>query len=213
MSTRRLAVVAVALVATGLLTSCRSDGRTLRPPRPDQTQSILPATTTTVAAGTSSAPTGATSDSTPASDVFALTAPWADGAAIDPAFTCKGSNQPPPLVWTNVPSGTEELAVAMVDLDANRFIHWLVAGIPADAGGLDPTNLPASAVQATNDHGTVGYYGPCPTAGSGTHHYQLTVYTFAAPPGIVAGMNGKQALENLETNKQASTSVVGTFSA
>jgi Raf kinase inhibitor-like YbhB/YbcL family protein len=142
-----------------------------------------------------------------------LTAPWPDGGPIDVAYTCKGTNQAPMVGWSNIPTGTVELAIAFVDLDANDFIHWLVAGIPADATGLDPATLPTQAVQATNDHGTVGYYGPCPPAGSGTHHYQLTLYTFSQPAGIVAGMSGKQALQLLQTNKDASASIVGTFSA
>ena len=113
---------------------------------------------------------------------------FADGQVIARSNTCAGEDVPPMLTWTGIPMGTAELAVVVRDLDADGFVHWVVAGIPVGAGGISGGALPEGAVQATNDFGRPGWAGPCPE--SGTHHYEFRVYALAQPSGQAVSMNG-----------------------
>ncbi len=101
-------------------------------------------------------------------------------------FGCEGGNLSPALAWSEVPPGTKSFAVTAYDPDAptgSGWWHWVVYNIPADttelktgAGAADAPQLPAGAVQGRTDFGTVGYGGPCPPQGHGTHHYHFTVH-------------------------------------
>jgi Raf kinase inhibitor-like YbhB/YbcL family protein len=123
---------------------------------------------------------------------------------------CTGKNVSPALVWSGAPKGTKSFAVSIFDPDAptgSGFWHWWVADLPADATGLakgagSGTGLPAGAVQARNDFGTIGYGGPCPPEGK-PHHYQITVYALDidklgvdkdASPAVVASRTHAHAL-------------------
>src|SRR5215472_7365889 len=59
-------------------------------------------------------------------------------------------------------------------------------GIGSTKGsGLDvgnSANRPAPALhQARNDFGTIGYGGPCPPKGHGTHHYHFRLLAISRP--------------------------------
>lgn len=97
--------------------------------------------------------------------------------AIPSEFTCEGTEQSPPLSWSNVPSNAKSLAVMLEDPDAPKgtFTHWLVVNIPPSESSLSAGgSLPTGAVAVKNDAGKAGYKGPCPP--SGTHHYRFHVY-------------------------------------
>jgi hypothetical protein len=100
----------------------------------------------------------------------------ADGDDIPAEFTCDGENVPPDLAWADVPPDTVEMAVIMDDPDApgGTFTHWTVWGLEPDASSLDG-DLPAGAVEGTNDFGDAGYRGPCPPEGDDPHHYRFRV--------------------------------------
>ncbi len=100
-------------------------------------------------------------------------------------FGCKGDNVSPALAWSGAPSGTRSFALLMHDPDAptgSGWWHWVVYDIPAGttslpAGAGDPKKglMPAGAVQARTDYGSVGYGGPCPPPGK-PHHYNFRLY-------------------------------------
>ena len=101
-------------------------------------------------------------------------------------YGCNGSNISPVLEWKDIPSGAKSFALTMHDPDAPKaggWWHWLVFNIPRDtrtikAGAGNPASgsMPAQAVQSRTDFGNVGYGGPCPPKGHGTHHYHFTLY-------------------------------------
>jgi Raf kinase inhibitor-like YbhB/YbcL family protein len=188
-SIRAACLVLVLAVVGGLggVAGCGNDGNTLRAPSADQTTTTRPPAMETTAPG-ATAPV-------PALRLTSQT--FAEGGAIPDLHTCRGEDASPALLWTGVPEGTVELAVIMRDLDADGFVHWVVAGLGPDIGGLAQDSVPGGAVQATNDAGRVGWSGPCPP--SGTHHYEFRVYALAQASGITQGEPGAEAAERIET--------------
>src|SRR5262245_14243535 len=156
-----MAVLAVTAVVA--LVACSHDGRSLRPARPDQTLSII--TTTTQAPTTTAAaavqPGGGDNAGVTNGAGMTITTPWADGAAIESQYTCRGANTSPGVSWSGVPAETKELALAFTDLDADDFVHWVVAGLDPASTGLAAAKVPAGAIQARNGFGAAGYAGPC----------------------------------------------------
>jgi len=180
-SLRLAAALAGVLVASLVAGACSSeDGRTLPPPSSGQ------ATT---------APTGAMigtpSTGVGAQEVFSLFSDAiVEGGVIPVRFTCSGVDVSPPLHWTSPPPAAE-LALVVRDRDAAGFVHWVLARIDPTVLGLGEGGIPEGAVEATNDTGTVGWAGPCPPPGTGTHGYEFTLHVLAEPvtiePGIPAG--------------------------
>lgn len=201
----RTARAAAALTLAVVLAACSSDGRTLAPAGPDQTQSIMPVTSVTLPA------TETTNGVVTTPEGFQVLAPWIDGGAIDPRFTCDGENVSPPISWARIPPGTEELAVTITDLDASGYVHWVVTGLPADEiTFIEEGATPEVATEAMNDAGTPGYSGPCPPAGE-THRYLLRVVALSGPADVTPGMPGRQALARLDAKTLAVAGVTGTF--
>jgi Raf kinase inhibitor-like YbhB/YbcL family protein len=214
-----LATCAVALVLAG----CGDEGQELRAPSSDQTTTSASTTSTTasstteVAAGTGGGTGGQDASGGAASPTTAttlrLTSPaFENGAAIPTDFTCVGEDVSPPLAWTGVPAGTAELAVVVRDPDADGFVHWVIAGLSPDLGGVARGNPPSQAVEELNDFGRQGWSGPCPP--SGTHNYDFRIYALAEPSGLAAGADGARAAEQLESaTVLASAALSGTAAA
>jgi len=214
-----LATCVVALVLAG----CGDEGQELRAPSSDQTttsastSTTAASSTTEVAAGTGGGTGGEDASGGAASPTTAttlrLTSPaFENGAAIPSDFTCVGDDVSPPLAWTGVPAGTAELAVVVRDPDADGFIHWVIAGLSPDLGGVARGNPPSQAVEELNDFGRQGWSGPCPP--SGTHNYDFRIYALDEPSGLAAGADGARAAEQLESaTVLASAALSGTAAA
>ena len=208
------------------LGSCKSDGRVLRPARDDQN-----ATVSTTAPAATNDPTLVDPDaanSTPTSTPLLVTpttagtlvppagtllatAPWRNGEAIDPRYTCDGVNVAPALSWSAAPAGTVEIAITLMDLDYPEFAHWVIAGLSPTLIALDEDTVPIGAYEATNGAGDVGYTGPCPPAGS-THDYVVAVHYLGSPTGLEDGSPAEDLITAIEAAETALTDVTGTFS-
>ncbi|MDD9371407.1 MAG: YbhB/YbcL family Raf kinase inhibitor-like protein [Acidimicrobiales bacterium] len=135
---------------------------------------------------------------------------FADGEPIPVEYTCDGDETSPPLAFAGVPAGTAELAVVVRDPDADGFVHWVIAGIPADAGGLDEGAPPAGAVEADNGFDEPGWAGPCPPEGN--HTYEFTVYALGEPSGLEAGADAEDGAATVEgADATAVATLRGTF--
>ena len=122
----------------------------------------------------------------------------ADGA-IPAQYSCDGSDISPALAWSEPPAGTQSFALVVDDPDAPKktVIHWLLYDLPAATRALPegvPTKakLPDGSRQGKNDHGKIGYSGPCPPPGA-AHHYFFKLYaldykTSLKPKANVAGV-------------------------
>jgi len=199
-TTLALAVAALALLAA----ACASDGRTLRAPEPGATAPPTAPTTPATAPGQAIGPGSST-----ASFLLTSTA-FAPGEPIPVTYTCDGSNLSPPLAWGGVPEGTVELALTVVDPDANGFVHWVMAGIDPSVQAIAEGAVPDGAVQATNDAGRPGWTGPCPPRGA-PHHYVFTLYALAAPSGLRDGVRGRDALGTITGLHAPSATLTGTY--
>lgn len=152
-----LSVVAI------LISACSTDdGRSMLPPRADQTDSVQVATTVgeVVAQDTGT---------------MTVTGPWASGSAIDSRYTCDGEALSPPLVWTGAPEDTQAFAIVIDDMDDPAALTWLVTDIDFAITNTKEGEAPAGAVVGKNSNGTAEYLAPCPPRGS-THTYVVTVY-------------------------------------
>ena len=100
---------------------------------------------------------------------------FANNGSIPSRYSCEGEEASPPLLISDIPSGTKSLAIILHDPDAPReggFTHWVVWNI--DPGNINiPENF-KGAQQGLNGAGQPGYKGMCPP--SGTHHYHFMVY-------------------------------------
>lgn len=199
---RRALLLAVVVAAA----ACSDDGRELRPPGPDQTLSIV--TTSSTAAPSSEPPVIDTGGTDLA--LLTLQLPFTDGGRIDPRYTCEGDDVSPALSWQNLPVGTVEVAISIIDLDADGFVHWVVTGLDPTSSGLLEDEVPEQAVQAQNSFGTPGYRGPCPPDGE-EHTYLFTLYALDSAPDVADGQDGAGAIAALEARQLASVALAGVF--
>ena len=200
-----LAVVAL----LGAVSACDTDdGRQLRPPTSEQRAALTTTTTTIGAVGTVGA--GAVpSDAASAAAPFSITAPWADGTAIDRRYTCDGQDVSPALSWTAPPSGTVELALLVTDDDAADFVHWAVAGIPPQAGGVAQGAPIEGAIQGQTSFGQTGWGGPCPP--KGRHTYRFSLYALSQQAEVTDGFAAADLQVYTDTSSLALAEVTGTY--
>lgn len=117
---------------------------------------------------------------------------FAADSALAAKYTCDGADTSPALAWSEPPAGTQSFALVVDDPDAPKktVIHWLLYDLPAATRALPegvPTQakLPDGSRQGKNDHGKVGYSGPCPPAGA-AHHYFFKLYALDYRTGLKA---------------------------
>ena len=174
-----------------LLASCSRDGREMKPPTADQTESIAVATTI--------------AESVAPVQEFTVAAPWIDGSEIDPLFTCEGSKLSPSFDIAGLPEGTVTWGLSIVDQTAGNAVHWVAANIDPTINHVDAGIVPAGAVQSLNRINKVGYAAPCPKAGE-PHTYILTVYAVSQQLEVTDGMDGEIMLTSLEAGSIGITS-------
>jgi hypothetical protein len=108
------------------------------------------------------------------------------GQAIPVKYSQDGENLSPPLRWQGAPAETAAFALVVDDPDAptdEPWVHWVLYDIPAGEEslpegvrqGAEPS-VPSGARQGRNTSGHLGYDGPAPPRGHGTHHYHFKLY-------------------------------------
>jgi len=183
-------------MSTLVLASCSRDGREMKPPTADQTESIAVATTI--------------AESVAPVQEFTIAAPWQDGAPLDVQFTCDGSRLSPSFNLAGFPEGTVTWGLSIVDQTAANAVHWVAANIDPAITQVDAGVVPAGAVQSLNRINKVGYAAPCPKAGE-PHTYILTVYAISQQLEVTDGMDAETMLTSLEAGSLGITSTSFTF--
>ncbi len=144
-----------------------------------------------------------------------------EGKPIPTRHTEDGEDLSPTLEWSGLPEGTEELALIVDDPDAptaEPWVHWLLYKIPARIAGLpeglpgDPSlETPIPLVQGKTTWGTVGYRGPAPPPGHGTHHYHFKLYALDALLDLAPGLDKKGLLDAISGHVLGHRELVGTY--
>ncbi len=135
------------------------------------------------------------------------------GGVIPRKYTGEGEDVSPPLEWTGLPEGTREVALICDDPDApmpEPFVHWVVYKIPADKAGL-PEGSPEGALEGPNGFDRIGYGGPMPPEGHGTHHYHFKVYALDAELEATPGLSKDKLLAAMEGHVLDEGELVGTY--
>lgn len=150
---------------------------------------------------------------------------FADGERIPKVHTYspEGDNVSPPLAWNGVPPGTKELALIVDDPDAPRtepWVHWVLYKIPPAAAEI-PQNAsqgtglltePRGPLEGKNDFDELGWGGPLPPKGHGTHHYYFKLYALDEELNVGEGAAKPDLLHAMEGHVLAEAEVVGTYS-
>jgi len=141
---------------------------------------------------------------------------------IDERQTALGANLSPHLHWTPV-EGAGAYAIIVEDPDAPRekpFVHWLIWNIPASLDYLPegiPNNedpvTPQGAVQARNDNGSFGYFGPEPPPGTGVHHYHFQIFALDGPLTLKGDADIRALVNAMQGRVLSDSELVGTFAA
>jgi len=94
----------------------------------------------------------------------------ATGTAFLPANnTCDGKNTWPAINWRDVPAGTAELVLFVMNIEPVEealFFDWAIAGIDPALTGLGAAELPRGAIAGRSSFGGTGY-SICPPRGKG----------------------------------------------
>jgi len=140
---------------------------------------------------------------------------FAEEGTIPTRFTCEGSDVAPALHWAGEPSETKSFALIVDDPDAPGGVwnHWLLWDIPASLHSIAEGGRNSEAATAgTNDFGKLGYGGPCPPRGKGSHRYFFRLFALNAMAlGLAEGAQ-RPALENaLRKHAIAETAYMGRY--
>jgi Raf kinase inhibitor-like YbhB/YbcL family protein len=141
--------------------------------------------------------------------LFLLSSPaFVDGGMMPKQFAGSGvgDNLSPPLDWTGVPPGAEELALIVQDPDAplpRPVTHLIAYRVDPTVGGVEEGAFEAGRAGqirfGRGSFGRIGYQGPRPVAGHGPHRYVFQMFALArlllfdSPPDLatfVAAMAG-----------------------
>jgi len=133
---------------------------------------------------------------------------FTDGQRIPLRHTGDGEDVSPSLQWLNLPGETRELALIVDDPDAptpEPWVHWIVYKIPPTVQEFPEAvprraslTEPLGALQGKNSWGSVGYRGPAPPRGHGTHHYHFRIYALNALLESVPTLDKKALLKAME---------------
>jgi len=110
-----------------------------------------------------------------------------------------------------VPADAVSLALIVDDPDApaGTFTHWLAWGINPDDGGLAEGEC--APREGRNDLREIGYRGPCPPRGHGSHRYCFRLYALAREPAVCSGASRRELERALKDNVLAVAELVGTY--
>jgi Raf kinase inhibitor-like YbhB/YbcL family protein len=146
-----------------------------------------------------------------------------DGQPIPRKHTGEGADVSPPILWKGLPEETKELVLICDDPDAptaEPWVHWVIYKLPADTAGLPEgvardlrLKSPKGAMQGKNNwpKDNIGYRGPLPPPGHGTHHYHFKVYALEAHLTVEPGLDKKALMSEFKDHVLAEGELIGTY--
>jgi Raf kinase inhibitor-like YbhB/YbcL family protein len=148
-----------------------------------------------------------------------------DHGKIPARFTGEGDDISPGVRWSNVPKECVELALLVEDPDAPKglfkdhpFVHWVAYNIPSNVSmlpeGIDQQErleAPVPIDQGKNSMGHVGYNGPMPPPGHGTHHYIFTLFALDREIGLKPGLKKDDLLKAIDGHVIEKAQYIGEY--
>jgi Raf kinase inhibitor-like YbhB/YbcL family protein len=147
---------------------------------------------------------------------------FANGARLPERFTADGDGASPPLIWGEVPDGTQSLALIVEDPDAPALaplVHAIVWDIPATErrlaegaivrdgdGGADGRDV------GRNSFLSEGWLPPDPPTGHGSHDYVFQLFALSATPEMGKNPGRAAVVEAMAGKVLAAGILVGTYS-
>ena len=139
---------------------------------------------------------------------------------IPAKYTCEGENISPPLAWSELPEGTQSLALIVDDPDApdpeapkRIWVHWLLYNLPVASSGLvegiKSSHLPDATLEGLNDSKRTGYSGPCPPVGR--HRYFFKLYALDDQLSELKQPTKAALLEAMEGHILEEAEIIGTY--
>jgi Raf kinase inhibitor-like YbhB/YbcL family protein len=150
-----------------------------------------------------------------------LTSPaFCTNGDIPGRYTCDAENASPPLSWSDLPEGTQSLALVVDDPDAPDpaaprmiWVHWVLYNLPAHEGGLAegiaPGALPDGTREGLNDWKRTGYGGPCPPIGR--HRYFHKLYALDVILPDLGHPTKAQLEEAMKAHVLGKAELIGTY--
>ncbi len=143
---------------------------------------------------------------------------FGEGKRIPNMYTCMGKDISPPLLWEDVPQGTESFVLIADDPDApgGTWVHWVIYNMPKEVRNLKEgipgiAVLPDGTTQGRNDFGRIGYGGPCPPPGK-PHRYFFTIYAIDRKMNLSEGLTKEDVLKKIKGAILDSAKFYGVFS-
>lgn len=159
-----------------------------------------------------------------APDTITLTSSaFAHETPIPFRFSAYGDNISPDLSWSNLPEGTQELALILDDpvVDMPQpFVHWVAYNIPVTANGLTAALATDAIVAAPGLEGMIngingtnrsGYFGPRPPVDGKVHKYHFRIYALDRKLNLPDGLNKSQLLEEISRHILATGTLIGDY--
>ncbi|MBI4068037.1 YbhB/YbcL family Raf kinase inhibitor-like protein [Candidatus Kaiserbacteria bacterium] len=150
---------------------------------------------------------------------FSLTSPvFSQGDSIPSQYTCDGANMSPPLVFGDVPEGTQSFALIMDDPDVPKqlrpdgvFDHWVMFNIPpATVAIAEGESL---GISGANGVGKATYTGPCPPSQyePSEHRYFFRAYALDTMLSISEKSSKSDVLAAIETHVLGEAALMGRY--
>jgi Raf kinase inhibitor-like YbhB/YbcL family protein len=147
------------------------------------------------------------------------------GDSIPEQFTGVADNFSPPLLWSELPTGTVSLALLLEDPDApekaeidHPVVHWVVFNVDP-AAGMIPEGLPhewkitspIACEQGLNSHGRNGYSGPMPPEGDGAHRYVFRLFALSKKLELPARARKEELLDGMRGSVLGTAELIAFF--
>ncbi|OFZ54832.1 MAG: hypothetical protein A2428_07095 [Bdellovibrionales bacterium RIFOXYC1_FULL_54_43] len=136
-------------------------------------------------------------------------------------YSQEGENLSPALEWTGVPAGTQELALIVDDPDApgaEPWVHWVLYSLspsnhslPEGVPHRDHLADPKGARQGINSGNQIGYAGPMPPVGHGSHRYFFKLYALDTKLNLKPGMSKTALLKAMKGHVLADAELMGRY--
>jgi Raf kinase inhibitor-like YbhB/YbcL family protein len=128
-----------------------------------------------------------------------------------------GKNISPPLQWSNIPAGVQEIVLVIEDPDAplsKPFVHLIATAIDPKSSGLEEGELSKATSPIMLGKGTfgrVGYSGPRALRAHGVHRYVFQIYAVNRKLGLSEPPTRRALLNAFGGNVIARGCFFGTF--